>query len=299
MLARSRQALTLIELLVVVAIIAILIALLVPAVQGVRESAARAQCSNNLKQIGLAMHNYHDRNCALPPGYTSKDKADGSDGGPGWGWAAYLLDDLEQGNLAHQLDLTSGIHSAPDSVCTQVLAVYLCPSDSMAEPFSVMNKNNMAITDVGPSHYVAMFGTGDMPIQQNAIGDGVFYRNSKTRLAEVTDGLSNTLLVGERGSNLARASWTGAAPTAVVPAIPTSLPAGEAPALSLGNTSDSTGTYVPNSLQSVTGYSSYHPGIVQFLFGDGSVRPIRDGVAPLTWKSLGTRAGGELIGDDF
>jgi prepilin-type N-terminal cleavage/methylation domain-containing protein/prepilin-type processing-associated H-X9-DG protein len=299
MLARSPQAVTLIELLVVVAIIAILIALLLPAVQGIRESAARAQCSNNLKQIGLAMHNYHDRNGALPPGYTSKDKADGTDGGPGWGWAAYLLDDLEQGNQARQLDFTSGIHSAVDTVRTQVLAVYLCPSDSVMEPFTVMNNNNMAITDVGPSHYVAMFGGGDMPIQQNAIGDGIFYRNSKTRLSEVSDGLSNTLLVGERGSNLARATWTGAAPTGIVPGAPPALPAGETPALTLGNTSDSAGTYLPNSLQSVTGYSSFHPGLVQFLFGDGSVRPIRDAVSPSTWKSLGTRAGGEIIGDDL
>src|SRR4029077_1053949 len=171
----------------------VLIALLVPAVQRARASAARTQCLNNLKQIGLAMHGYHDRNRVLPPGYTSKDKADGTDGGPGWGWAACLLDDLEQGNLERQLDLTIGIHSAPDSARTQTLAVFVCSSDALLEPFPVFNSNRDEITEVGPSHYVAMFGQGEMQVQQNAIGDGVFYRNSKTRVADVTDGLSNTL----------------------------------------------------------------------------------------------------------
>ena len=100
---RARTAFTLIELLVVIAIIAILIALLVPAVQKVREASARTQCSNNLKQIGLALHNYHDRLGTFPPGYKTDVADDNSDLGPGWGWAALLLDDLEQSNLKSQI----------------------------------------------------------------------------------------------------------------------------------------------------------------------------------------------------
>jgi len=295
----QRRAFTLIELLVVIAILAILIALLVPAVQKVREAAARTQCVNNLKQIGLALHSYHDRNRSLPPGYVSKDKADGTDGGPGWGWGTFLLDDLEQGSLLRQINLSSGIHMAPAAARTQVLSVYLCPSDPSRNAVTVSNNANATIADVAPSTYVAAFGYGTIAAQQNAIGDGAFYRNSRTRFADIQDGLSNTLFVGERGSNLARATWTGSVSNGVVPAAPTGLSSGQAPALILGHTGESAAIYLPNGFQSVAGFSSFHSGVMQCVLGDGSARPVRSSVAAPTWKALGSRAGGEVIADDW
>src|SRR5436309_597185 len=107
--AFSRSGFTLIELLVVIAIIAILIGLLLPAVQKVREAASRLKCKNNLKQIGLAMHNYHGVANRFPPGYVSAVASDGSDLGPGWGWAAHLLPYVEQDNLYKQIDFTADI----------------------------------------------------------------------------------------------------------------------------------------------------------------------------------------------
>ena len=100
---RRRTGFTLIEVLVVIAIIAVLMGLLIPAVQKVRESASRLKCSNNLHQIGLALRMYHDRNNGFPPGYLTQVAPDNSDLGPGWGWAAYLLDDLEQGTIKQQI----------------------------------------------------------------------------------------------------------------------------------------------------------------------------------------------------
>src|SRR5438105_6411662 len=106
---KYRQGFTLIELLVVIAIIAMLLGLLVPAVQKVREAMARLECKNNLKQIGLALHNYHGAFKCLPPGYSSAVAADNSDLGPGWGWAAHLLPFLEQDNLYKNINFSAGI----------------------------------------------------------------------------------------------------------------------------------------------------------------------------------------------
>src|ERR1700722_696191 len=106
-----RRAFTLIELLVVIAIIALLVGLLLPAVQKVRDAAARSSCQNNLKQIALAIQGYHDAQKAFPPGYISGASANGNDTGPGWGWAAYILPYMEQQSLFAQINFTLPIEA--------------------------------------------------------------------------------------------------------------------------------------------------------------------------------------------
>src|SRR5690242_2517716 len=128
----SRTGFTLIELLVVIAIIGVLIGLLLPAVQKVREAAARTQCVNNLKQIGLACHSYHDANNSFPPGYIDGNPAGPStpdnDVGPGWGWAAFLLPYVEQQNLYKQINFSQGVATGSNAALAQLpLKVYQCP----------------------------------------------------------------------------------------------------------------------------------------------------------------------------
>src|SRR5438876_978733 len=145
---RARSGFTLIELLVVIAIIAILISLLVPAVQKVREAAARTQCQNNLKQIGLAMHDYHDANKRLPPGYRATGNyVDGAnDTAPGWGWATFILPQIEQNAIYQRLSLNQPV---PQSAAIQtIISIYLCPSDTYPPgPFPVTDAfgNPMAL----------------------------------------------------------------------------------------------------------------------------------------------------------
>jgi prepilin-type N-terminal cleavage/methylation domain-containing protein/prepilin-type processing-associated H-X9-DG protein len=204
---RRRTGFTLIELLVVIAIIAILIGLLVPAVQKVREAAARLQCTNNLKQLGLATHNYESTYKHLPPAYRGSQIG----GAPGyydlWGTLALLTPFLEQTPVYNSIDLRLTMYQltppfgiqAPTAVVT-VVPIFLCPSDTGQAVCS----NAYAISgDFAPNNYAFCMGTGTTKGRTNWLGspwdaDGVFYAQSKTRLLDITDGTSNTAGASER-----------------------------------------------------------------------------------------------------
>src|SRR5262245_36548172 len=180
----NRRGFTLIELLVVIAIIAILVGLLVPAVQAVREAAARTQCTNNLKQIGLALQNYHDSARSFPPGYRSNFDVGGNDTGPGWGWASFILPHMEQQPLFASIRFDLPIEDPANSAARVTpLKVYRCPSDTPPSTWTATKYNTGgtpagSICDVAAANYVGVYGTGEPGVD----GDGIFYRNSAIRI---------------------------------------------------------------------------------------------------------------------
>jgi prepilin-type N-terminal cleavage/methylation domain-containing protein/prepilin-type processing-associated H-X9-DG protein len=301
----SRLGFTLIELLVVIAIIAILIGLLLPAVQKVREAAARSQCMNNLKQMGLAMHSYHDANQSLPPGYSASGSwVEGSNvTTPGWGWATYILPYLEQNNLYSQFNLSQPVEnfSSADTGIQTMLKVYLCPSDAPpTAPFAVLNvAGTTTVTTAAPSSYAATCGPDDSEVDAET-GLGIFYRNSRTRITDISDGTSQTVMVGDRAWADSKGIWAGAPSGAAMwpgPRNPWQTTTALAPCLVLvHNNWINIKTDADGGLDD---FSSYHTGGVNLVFADGSVHFVRsitvDGQDRLDFWALGTRAGGEVI----
>ncbi len=335
-IASGRRGFTLIELLVVIAIIGILVGLLVPAVQQIRESAARTQCVNNLKQIGLATHAYHDTYKRFPPGYidgnTNPNSTPDNDVGPGWGWAAFLLPYLEQGNIYKRINFNQNVWMGSNVAVSQMpLVIYQCPTDPYQEPIPIYDStftNPIAVVAhgnyVGCSGWVECFGgAGGNPQPGPAAdglagnygqaGAGVFYRNSRTRVASVRDGMSNTIFVGERSGDHAPSTWAGAVPGGRCPAWmatqpftgPNSPPPGPAydnadfgEALVLAHCN---ATHLPSAdfpiFDPDTFYSMHTGQGANFLFGDGSVHFLTGGINPYTYQALSTIAGGEVAND--
>jgi prepilin-type N-terminal cleavage/methylation domain-containing protein/prepilin-type processing-associated H-X9-DG protein len=298
-----RPAFTLIELLVVIAIIAILIGLLVPAVQQVRESAARAQCQNNLKQLGIALHNYHGVYKRFPSGYLCQPRANPNYTAPGWGWASLLLPYLEQGNLHRQINFSLPVEDASHrGVRTTVLNLFVCPSDDSNGIFTVLSDANVPLADAATNSYAACHGTGPDIEEELDDFNGMFSRNSRVRIADVRDGTSNTIAVGERAALFTQTPWAGPVSfgtTRVTPGAPTSNVSAidEAPTQTLAHIAVHT-LNDPNA--DPEDFYSPHTGVGMFLFADGSVRPLYRGVRLAVLQALATRAGGEVVNpDDF
>lgn len=299
-----RRGFTLIELLVVIAIIAILVAILLPAVQQAREAARRSQCKNNLKQIGLAMHNYLDIHNTLPPGWIMVENGvpEPHEGENGAGWATQLLPQLEEQNLWEQFDSNVGIHEPEnDAFRLTTLEKFRCPSDPSPERWTIFEEDDptVALADLPTSNYVGVYGTEEFPGHSHGggapvhsgdegVGDGALYLNSVTRMRDFIDGPSNTLLVGERKTNTSddadphwHSTWVGV------------VPDGEESLARVLGIADHTPNHPDAHFDD---FSSQHTGGVNFVMGDGAVRFIGESIDHDLYQGLMTLQGNELIG---
>jgi prepilin-type N-terminal cleavage/methylation domain-containing protein/prepilin-type processing-associated H-X9-DG protein len=327
---RSRPAFTLVELLVVIAIIGILVGLLLPAVQAAREAARRMQCSNNVKQLGLAFHNYHDTLKCLPINFAKRNIPPFGNTGPdiansGRSWMQMILPYIEQTNLYNNIDFTVGLQpksSAPTTpvgknrlVAQTVVVTFLCPSDDSNEGGKLPSRSDLnetsAPADVwAVTSYKACAGSnwnsglfawtntgatgvgGKNAGQSDGLnrGNGVICSNQTnvnppTRLRDITDGTSNTFVVGEAMPGWSQWNWwynpnactaTCAIPLNRVLKVPKSI-----------------GDW-PNNYS----FASRHTGGGQFAMGDGSVRFVSDNIDTVTYRAHATISSEEVISSE-
>jgi prepilin-type N-terminal cleavage/methylation domain-containing protein/prepilin-type processing-associated H-X9-DG protein len=300
-----RRGFTLIELLVVIAIIGILIALLLPAVQKVREAAARIKCANNMKQIVLAAHNFHDAEGHFPG--NSQDEA-------GWNWAiqrdrrswswlARLLPYLEQAPLYQQANIDTNTLGESLPYLATGLAIFFCPSDNSQAISPSMNRANLQGVPVATSNYKGVtgdcwcYGTYNNKCNYNGncngltSGNGVFSRGdikAPAQLSKITDGTSNTFFLGEDIPEIdAHCTWpyaNGTLGTAAIPPNVMKKPNG--------------GTYDPyTDWPEIYSFRSRHIGGLQFAFVDGSVRFIHTTIPLTVYRALATVNDGEVVTD--
>jgi prepilin-type N-terminal cleavage/methylation domain-containing protein/prepilin-type processing-associated H-X9-DG protein len=295
MLQRRTSGFTLIELLVVIGIVAILIGLLLSAVQKVRSAAARVQCQNAAKQLGLALHNYHDTRQGFPPGHRSLNNPDRM---PFSGWCLSVLPFLEQQALVSQAEAAYKANPNPFSPqhpgLSAVAPAFLCPADGRASTAqtSLLTKNVIAFTS-----FLGVAG-----LDAATARDGVLYQDSSTRFADITDGTSNTLLLGERPPSAdfqfgwwyagAGQQLTGSADLVLGAREPNLQPITSGSPCGPGRYPFTPATGF-NDPCGMFHFWSPHTGGANFVLADGSVRFISYSADPLM-PALASRAGGEV-----
>jgi prepilin-type N-terminal cleavage/methylation domain-containing protein/prepilin-type processing-associated H-X9-DG protein len=309
-----RPAFTLVELLVVLAIIGLLIGVLLPAVQKIRESANRMRCSSNLKQIALAVHSFHDAEERFPYSQWGTQGQIAYGGGPNsyaWSWLARLLPYLEQDNLYAYAKIPNGKLFATDG-SSRAVRLFQCPSDGMAGAAPRTDAGNLIGNPVGRTSYKGVSGSNwgddnDQFQQQPGPfrtdwrhqgvngsydglnqGDGIFYRLDLSRplgLSHIADGTSSTFMIGEDVQELNTwLSWAYANNTHGTCAIPPNVvdPKTRKP-------------YPPDNWQNTSGFRSRHTGGVHFAYADGSVHFVKDSVDLTLYRALATHSGGEVV----
>jgi prepilin-type N-terminal cleavage/methylation domain-containing protein len=294
--SRRHRGFTLIELLVVIAIIAVLIALLLPAVQQAREAARRSQCKNNMKQLGLGLHNYHDTFNTFPPGWVTRitDPVYNNNrfGNGRFAWSMFILPYADQASIYNLQDFS--LDDQPDGNNTNKLntplSMYRCPSDTGART---------GAKTWGRSNYLGNYGN-TVPAAHafDEFANGIFFGNSTIKMRDITDGTSNTLLVGEcsikqfgiANRNPGAGNWPGLDQNKQYDMVVRGTNAGSGINRSTG---------VSNTAQD--GFGSFHVGGVHFLLCDGSVRFVSENIDSSTGTSgtlqqLGHRADGVPMG---
>lgn len=297
-----RSAFTLVELLVVIAIIGILLALLLPATLASRDAARRIQCGSNLKQVGLALLNYHNAKKAFPSGYISSYDGNGDDTGPGWGWASLILPQMEEAAIFRVVRFDLPIEDAHNGIRVANISSYLCPTDDIPRVWKAKSRdasgNPIAeMCDVAAANYVAMFGTTEPGVD----GDGMFFRNSKVAIKDITDGSSKTIAVGERAHQLGNATWVGSVTgTFLFPDLDNTVSRPElehSSGMVLGHAGEGIGPGGEGG--DVNQFYSLHGPGANFLFADGHVVFLSATMDYKTYLALATRAGGETIGGSY
>jgi prepilin-type N-terminal cleavage/methylation domain-containing protein len=294
-ISRARVAFTLIELLVVIAIIAVLIGLLLPSLQKVREAASLLSCKNNLKQIGLAMQNYHGAQGSFPVGYYDPTPWPELDNGPGWGWGAFLLPYLEQNNLYQQnrFDLDVG-DPANAAIRATFLKIFSCPSDPSGRTTFDITDGGANSWTLAQGNYVACNGNDGVDDFTTPPHTGAFVRAVKGyRVADISDGLSNTFFVGDRTSKLSFCTWVGGPTGALNPFFQDPGNFGAEVTLLMCH-AGVTGPNTPGVFDADSTSSPHMIG-VPFAFGDGSVHFINNSIYIAVWMALATRSGGEAV----